>query len=458
MLNFIFALIEKSWLPPLCAISIGSIATVIFRGGFLFWILASTILPLAIVAGLLLLLLYTSWIHDGGIANWEPYVSFKDQSIAKKYKGKKIPIEEVVEAYIAEQAEIKEDLLEVFLKRNSLFRFCFTIGHIKFYLFTFLKQNFGHSPTADHDDIHGVYNRGNDFYGWFLGETMIYTSGIFQSLEEKLETGQKRKLDLVCQYTQMKKDEEHLDIGCGWGTLVIHAAKTYGTKSTGVTLAEEQSAFGMERATKAGVKDRVTFLTMDYRKIPTKKYNKITCLEMAEHVGIKNFSKFLHQVKGMLTDDGIFYLQIAGLRRAWQFEDLVWGLFMGKYVFPGADASCPLGFVVNHLEEAGFEVHRVENCGVHYSITIRHWYNNWKSNKAAILKKYGENWYRKWLVFLGWSTIIAAQGSSTVFLITATKNLKNDVSSISPEEAKQQRLTLNRTANWVGQKPIATQQ
>jgi len=197
---------------------------------------------------------------------------------------------------------------------------------------------------------------------------------------------------------------------------------------------------------------------MDYRKIPQKKYDKITCLEMAEHVGIKNFSKFLHQVKSMLADNGIFYLQIAGLRRAWQFEDLVWGLFMGKYVFPGADASCPLGFVVNHLEAAGFEVHRVENCGVHYSITIRHWYNNWKSNKAPIVKKYGETWYRKWLVFLGWSTIIAAQGSSTVFLITATKNLKNDVSSVSAENAKEQKLNLNRMANWVGPKPIATQQ
>jgi len=228
--------------------------------------------------------------------------------------------------------------------------------------------------------------------------------------------------------------------------------KKYKTKSTGVTLAEEQAAFGQKQAKEAGVSIKV--LTMDYRKIPNEKYNKITCLEMAEHVGIKNFQTFLHQVKGMLEDDGIFYLQIAGLRRAWQYEDLIWGLFMGKYIFPGADASCPLGFVVCQMERAGFEVHRVENCGVHYSVTIRHWYNNWLKNRNAVVKKYGERWYRLWQVFLAWSVIIAAQGSSTVFLITATKNHKVDQASVAENIASR----FNRMKSWIGSKPVATQQ
>jgi len=287
---------------------------------------------------------------------------------------------------------------------------------------------------------------------------MIYTSGVFEDEKESLEVAQRRKLDLVCQYTQMKKGDRHLDIGCGWGTLLVHAAKKYGTIGTGVTLAEEQSAYGLSQAKDAKVQDRITFITKDYRQIPNEKWDKITCLEMAEHVGIKNFHTFLRQVYGLLTDDGIFYLQIAGLRRTWQYEDLVWGLFMGRYIFPGADASCPLGFVTNHLEKAGFEVHRVENCGVHYSLTIAHWYNNWKSNKTQIVAKYGEWWYRLWIVFLAWSVIIAAQGSSTVFMITATKNLKNDVRTLSKDEASKQGLKLNRTQKWVGPKPVATQQ
>jgi len=411
--------------------------------------------PLVILITLLLALLVGSWRHDGGSANWDEVMTIRDESLARTYAKKKIPIETVVEAFLAGNVEFKDDLHKILLRRHEFFRFCFTMGHIKFYITTFLRQNFGHSLQADHEDIHEVYNRGNDFYGWFLGETMVYTGGIFHDeKKDTLEEAQRRKMDLVCQYVHMKEGDRHLDIGCGWGTLLSHAAKNYGTQSTGVTLAEEQAAFGLERAKRMGVSKNVNILTMDYRKIPNKKYNKITCLEMAEHVGIKNFQRFLHQVKDMLEDDGIFYLQIAGLRRAWQYEDLVWGLFMGKYIFPGADASCPLGFVVSQLERAGYEVHRVENCGVHYSVTIRHWYQNWIKNKEAIVKKYGQRWYRLWLVFLAWSIIIAAQGSSTVFFITATKNHKVDEASVAEHTPSK----FNRMKHWIGERVIGTQQ
>jgi cyclopropane fatty-acyl-phospholipid synthase-like methyltransferase len=177
---------------------------------------------------------------------------------------------------------------------------------------------------------------------------------------------------------------------------------------------------------------------------------------MAEHVGIKNFQKFLVQVKNLLKDDGMMYLQIAGFRRAWQFEDFVWGLFMGKYVFPGADASCPLGFVTSQAERAGFEVHRVENCGVHYSVTIQKWLENWRSNEAKIVAKYGQYWFRLWSVFLSWSVMISGQGSSTVFMITLHKNIKNDKSTVSPEEARN--VAFSRRDRFIGSDPIATQQ
>jgi cyclopropane fatty-acyl-phospholipid synthase-like methyltransferase len=249
---------------------------------------------------------------------------------------------------------------------------------------------------------------------------MTYTSGIFQDTEETLEAAQERKLETVCQYVQMQPGDRHLDIGCGWGPLVTHAAKHHGSVSTGITLAQEQADWANERAKNNGVSDRVKIIVDDYRKLPSQKFDKITCLEMAEHVGIKNFQKFLLQVRSMLEDDGIFYLQIAGLRRPWEYEDLVWGLFMAKYIFPGADASCPLGFVVGQAERAGFEVHRVENCGVHYSVTIKKWYDNWKTNEEAIVAKYGQRWFRMWMVFLAWSVMIGGQGSSTVFMITMT--------------------------------------
>ena len=136
----------------------------------------------------------------------------------------------------------------------------------------------------------------------------------------------------------------------------------------------------------------------------------------------------MRQIHGMLADDGLFFLQIAGLRARRggfgpNFEDLVWGLFMNKYIFPGADASMPLSFVVRHLERAGFEIHSVETIGIHYSLTIARWYENWMAHRREVVAAYGEWWFRLWQVFLGWSVEIGAQGSSTCFQIVAHKNL-----------------------------------
>ena len=127
---------------------------------------------------------------------------------------------------------------------------------------------------------------------------------------------------------------------------------------------------------------------------------------------------------------------------------------MNKYIFPAADASCPLGFVVNQCERAGFEVHRVENCGVHYSLTIKKWYDNWVKNRDKVVEKYGEYWYRMWVIFLAWSAIIAAQGSSTVFFITLTKNHCCDKRSVADKNAE----PFSRMDTWVGKDVIATQQ
>ncbi len=456
-LSFIFWLLEQSKATLLLGMSVPAILlTLIVRGGLGTLVGGFLATPLLAIGVPLWMLIRKSRQHDAGPANWSPYITFKNRKTAKKWAGKKIPMEVLYESYMAGEAEFTGDVYETLLKRNQLFSMQFTQGDIQFYIKDFLRQNVGHSVAEDHGEIAHVYNRGNDFYNWFLGETMIYTSGVYRSREDSLEEAQRRKLDTVCQYVQMKPGDRHLDLGCGWGTLVAHAAKEYGSISTGVTLAKEQVEWGKRTVKKAGVEDQVNFLVEDYRKIPHAKYDKITCLEMAEHVGIKNFQPFLLQMRSMLEDDGIFYLQIAGLRRPWQYEDLVWGLFMGKYIFPAADASCPLGFVVNQCERAGFEVHRVENCGVHYSLTIKAWYDNWMANKEQILAKYGERWFRMWSIFLAWSAIIAAQGSSTVFFLTLTKNTKNDKDSVSPEEAGD--VPYSRMGRWVGDKPVATQQ
>ena len=120
----------------------------------------------------------------------------------------------------------------------------------------------------------------------------------------------------------LQKGDTHLDIGCGWGTLVNHSAAKHGTVATGVTLSRNQVAYANAASKRLRIKDhRTTFWCRDYRDIPTNigvRYNKISCVEMSEHVGVKNFLAFLQQVRELLNDDGIFLLQIAGLRRAFQ--------------------------------------------------------------------------------------------------------------------------------------------
>jgi cyclopropane fatty-acyl-phospholipid synthase-like methyltransferase len=228
---------------------------------------------------------------------------------------------------------------------------------------------------------------------------MIYTSGVISDIdrEETLEELQDNKMGVVCQKIGLKRGDKMLDIGCGWGTLTKFASTYYGAHVTGITLGVNQTDWGNNGLKRDGItQEQSKILCMDYRDIPVPSggYHKITCLEMAEHVGVRHFSSFLTQVYNMLDDDGVFFLQIAGLRKAWQFEDLTWGLFMNKYVFPGADASTPLGWVIDKLEGAGFEVKMVDNVGVHYSATLWRWYRNWLASKDGITAKYGGRWFR----------------------------------------------------------------
>eukprot|EP00475_Leptophrys_vorax_P026211 TRINITY_DN3685_c0_g1_i1.p1 TRINITY_DN3685_c0_g1~~TRINITY_DN3685_c0_g1_i1.p1 ORF type:complete len:443 (-),score=130.16 TRINITY_DN3685_c0_g1_i1:99-1427(-) len=359
-------------------------------------------------------------------ADLEQYIVFKDEALKAKYAHTAAPIYDIIEAYFVGKLDFKMDFLALMkAHRHQIFRMCFVPAHLNFLFGKLFPQAFDHSRGMDHGEIAHVYDRGNDFYGWFLGPSMVYTSGIFNSPEDTLEEAQKRKLDLICEKLHLRDyaSPKMLDIGCGWGTLSCHAAKYFNATVKGISLAQEQVNFGLEQAKTMGVADRVDLQVMDYRLLPEEKFDAISCVEMAEHVGIWKFQEFLDLVKARLTDEGLFYLQIAGLRRAWQFEDFVWGMFMGTYIFPAADASCPLGWVINMLESRKFEVRSSETVGIHYSWTIHRWYNNWISNKDAVVAKYGEWWFRLWVVFLGWSVIIAAQGSSTCYQIVAHKNL-----------------------------------
>ncbi|TFK37069.1 sphingolipid C9-methyltransferase [Crucibulum laeve] len=358
----------------------------------------------------------------------EEYITIKDVELKKRYSGKeKINMQVFHDAYFEGKIDFNGDVLDILEQRHDWAKFNFTPEFFKYVFTVLIPDVISHSRAQDEDQVRDHYDRGDDFYSWFLGPRMIYTSGIVLNpdIEESLETLQDNKLAVVCSKLGLKSTDRLLDIGCGWGTLVAYAAKNYGCDATGVTLAKKQTQFGNDRIAKNGVPaDRARILCCDYREIPAgTKYTKIVSLEMAEHVGIRRYSTFLSQIYDLLEDDGTFVLQVAGFHPHWQFEDLIWGLFMNKYVFPGADASCALGWVINKLEAAGFEIKNVDTLGVHYSATIYRWYKNWVSNKDKVIVAYGERWYRVWVFFLAYSTIISRHGGCSVFQITMHKNL-----------------------------------
>jgi cyclopropane fatty-acyl-phospholipid synthase-like methyltransferase len=358
-------------------------------------------------------------------------VDFKDRRLADRYEARPMPMATLLEAYLEGAVDIPD--MGAFLDaRRDVVTFDLTLDHVRFLVTRMIPEWLIHSRAQDRRIVRDHYDRGNDFFAAFLGETMVYTSGYFRERSESLEEAQRNKMDLVCRKLAVRPGHEVLDIGCGWGTLAMHAASHFGAITTGVTLAERGVEFANSRILRDGLSGRAFVDCLDYRDIPKKRYDRIVSLEMVEHVGIKNLPTYFAVVRDRLKDDGLFLLQWCGLRpggdegvppAGMRPEDMIWGLFMNKYVFSGADASLPLGEMVRAMEKAGFEVQSSENLSAHYALTIERWHQNWRRNRDAVLAAYGERWYRLWDLFLGWSSRIAMQGTSACHQVVAHKNL-----------------------------------
>jgi cyclopropane fatty-acyl-phospholipid synthase-like methyltransferase len=343
--------------------------------------------------------------------------SYEDARL-KGYDMSLPSMREALEDYIESGHGKVEDILE-----SNKYHPTFGKIELRYLVQDLLSHTFLHLDAHNGDNIPVAYNKGNDWFRATLGEPMVYTSGIYKNGTETLMQAQLAKLDYVANAIELKKGDNVLDIGCGWGRLVQHFTDKYEAKVTGVTLSSEQKKYGDElnKGNSGRILLQDAMKLYERNDLPPGGFDAITSLEMAEHVGIKRYNEFLTKVHRLLKDDGKLYFQVAGLRRQWQYEDLVWGLFMGEHVFPGADASCPMGWVTTQLERAGFEVQRVQNLGTHYSRTLAQWLEEWHADKEAITAKYGVKAWRRWEVFLAWSVRVARQGSSTVFMITATK-------------------------------------
>jgi len=311
-------------------------------------------------------------------------------------------------------------------------------AEMKRYFGSWFTGSIFHDTTQDASFLPEAYNKGDDWFEATLGEPMVYTGAIYTGPNETMWSAQLNKLEFIAHALGVKPGDQALEIGAGWGRLSNHLASK-GANVTGVLMASDQQMYSQRMAKKLG-NTNVNILLKNFfdLEVPENKFNVISSVEMAEHVGIRNYNKFLRKVHSILADDGTFYLQVAGLPRGYatgynHYEDLVWGMFMDEHVFPGADASCSMGWVVSHLEQAGFEVQNVHNMGNHYSQTLFHWQQLWESKQDSIVKVYGERSWRRWRVFLAWSVRIARRGGSTVQFITATKS-GNEAARIAAQD------------------------
>jgi cyclopropane fatty-acyl-phospholipid synthase-like methyltransferase len=365
------------------------------------------------------------------MAHLSDFVVFKDDRLAARYATRRMPMAQLVEAYLDGAVDIR-DIDALLDARREVVSFTLTPRHVRFLVTHMIPEWLIHSRAQDRRIARDHYDRGDDFFGAFLGETMVYTSGFFEDEGDSLEQAQRNKMDLVCRKVAVRPGDEVLDIGCGWGTLAVHAAKHYGASATGVTVAQRGAAFGNAVIAREGLAGRARIECVDYRDTPRRQYDRIVSLEMVEHVGIKNLPMYFSVVRDRLKDDGLFLMQWCGLRpggdkgvppAGMRPEDMIWGLFMNEYIFPGADASLPLGKMVVAMEKAGLEIDSTENLSPHYALTIERWHRNWQRNRKAVLDAYGERWYRLWDVFLAWSWRIGLQGTSACYQVVAHKNL-----------------------------------
>ena len=269
------------------------------------------------------------------------------------------------------------------------------------------------------------YDVGNEFYKLFLDPEMQYSCAHFPEWDATLEQAQINKLDLICKKLRLKPGEKMLDIGCGWGGLLCHAAQHYGVEGHGVTLSEEQLSFAQEKIERLGIADRVTLHLKDYREM-TGEFDKISSVGMYEHIGIANIPAYFKTVRGLLSDGGLFLnhaISRGAKRKKTKFSSRPEQRALQKYIFPGGELD-DIGHTVSEMEIAGFEVQDVEGLRQHYQKTTRIWCQRLYERRAEAEALVGAETYRIWAAYLGGCSFAFQRGSARLYQTLVSKSPK----------------------------------
>ncbi len=277
-----------------------------------------------------------------------------------------------------------------------------------------------HSKAGDRAAIQFHYDISNAFYALWLDRALVYSCAYFEHPDDSLDQAQYAKLDHICRKLQLQPGDRFLDIGCGWGALVIHAARHFGVQAHGITLSQRQLELARERIREAGLVDRVTVELRDYRELPGDgAYDKIASVGMFEHVGLQNLPTYFSNVHRLLTDTGLFLNHgithdVEGWNRGLS------SIFINRYVFPDGQLDT-VSNIQRVMERAQFEIHDVEALRRHYALTLRHWVARLEGAHAQALAHVSESTYRVWRLYMAACALEFESGEIGVYQILASK-------------------------------------
>jgi cyclopropane-fatty-acyl-phospholipid synthase len=275
-----------------------------------------------------------------------------------------------------------------------------------------------HSKHRDQQAVTYHYNLSNDFYQLWLDEQMVYSCAYFEHGDESIDAAQRNKLDYICRKLRLKPGEHMLDVGCGWGGLILHAANRFGVHALGVTLSEPQAELARARINAAGLGDRCEVRVCDYRDLDdSPAYDKIVSVGMFEHVGEPRLPEYFEHVWKLLRSGGTFLNHGIAASALFRRKGLS---FIDKYVFPDG-GLVPLGTTIRIAEACGFEVRDVESLREHYAGTLRHWVSRLESHYEDAKRIAGETAYRIWRIYMAGSAHAFATGRVNVYQVLFSK-------------------------------------
>ncbi len=279
-----------------------------------------------------------------------------------------------------------------------------------------------HTRPADRRSIQHHYDVGNDFYSLWLDQNRVYSCGYFAKDGDSLDVAQEKKLDHICRKLNLEAGEKFLDIGCGWGGLVIWAAKNYGVHATGITLSEEQLAFSRNRIKQLGLQGKIEVRLMDYRDLPSDiQYDKIASVGMFEHVGRLNLPQYFSKIYSLLKPGGVVMnhgITTNSLDDHALGSDI--GRFVDEYVFPGGELV-HLSTVVGEMASQGIEVWDAESLRPHYAKTLWEWVKRLEGASDQARELVGEKRFRIWKIYMAGSAHAFDRGWISIFQILGVK-------------------------------------